>query len=301
MLTAALVTAPLGAEGSATVGDPGRSKELIAFASGNGSIYTIHPSGKEVRRRTRGPGDDSGPSWSPNHKRIAFRCNGTLWLFRGGDICVINLDGSRRRQVTSGKAVDMDPEWSPDGTKILFTRIVASGDPETEMSPGKQDTNTDIFVINADGSGLRRLTHSDSFDSEATWSPDGKRIAFVSYRLGRPDIWTMDANGDNELPLSVDPAAETGPAWSPDGASIAYTRTSLSDPEIWVMDATGLSRRPVGVSGYGVEWSPDGQQLVFHTLVGNGVVGLFITRADGTGLRRLFHNGWGAADAAWSR
>lgn len=300
-LAAALVTAPLSAAGSREVSDPGGSKELIAFVSGNGSIYTIHPSGKGVRKRSAGPGEESSPSWSPDRRRLAFRCRGTLWAFRGGDICVINLDGSGRRQLTTGRPADRDPEWSPDGTKIVFTRVIPPGDPDTEPSPINQETNTDIFVMDADGSNVRRLTHSNSLDLEPTWSRDGKRIAFVSYRLGRSDIWTMDASGDTELPLTVDPALEDGPAWSPDGASIAYTKTAVNDPQIWVADAGGLLARPIGVSGYGVDWSPDGDHLVFHDLVGNGVVGLFMARRDGTGLRQLFHNGWGAGEAAWSR
>src|SRR6266545_5901313 len=80
------------------------------------------------------------------------------------------------------------------------------------------DNFQDVWSINADGTGLTRLTRSPGPDFDATWSPDGARIAFRSERNGDPEIWLMNADGSGQRGL----ADGLSPAWSPDGSKIAY-------------------------------------------------------------------------------
>src|SRR5205085_12050692 len=87
--------------------------------------------------------------------------------------------------LTRGRAFDANPEWSPDGTRIAF-----------DSNRGTSSVNDhDLFVINQDGSGLKRLTSSAANDQGPTWSPDGTKIAFISDRAGNDDIWVMNSDG----------------------------------------------------------------------------------------------------------
>jgi len=83
-------------------------------------------------------------------------------------------------------------------------------------------------VINADGSGLKRVTTSSG--EYPAWSPDGSRIAFASARAGNYDIYVMNADGSAQTQLTTDPAYDMSPAWSPDGTQIAFDTQRDSFP-----------------------------------------------------------------------
>src|SRR5256885_1425424 len=88
-----------------------------------------------------------------------------------------------------------------------------------------RDGNPEIYVMNADGAGLRNLSNNPSLDVEATWSRDGTRIAFYSERDGNGEIYVVNADGSNPLNLTNNPASDATPAWSPDGTTRAFTPT----------------------------------------------------------------------------
>jgi Tol biopolymer transport system component len=96
-----------------------------------------------------------------------------------------------------------EPAWSPDGEKIAFE--------------SNRDGNSDIYVMNVDGSNIRRLTTDPAIDCRPAWSPDGTKIAFQSQRSGHWDIYIMNADGSNQIALTRDSAFDASPTWSPDG------------------------------------------------------------------------------------
>src|SRR5437773_823208 len=98
---------------------------------------------------------------------------------------------------------------SGDESKIAFVRT--SG---TEAG--------DVYVMNADGSGQRRLTRDWANDVLPDWSPDGRRIAFVSKRDGNSEVYVMNADGSGERRLTRNTADDAEPAWSPDGRTIVF-------------------------------------------------------------------------------
>jgi TolB protein len=167
----------------------------------------------------------------------------------------------------------------------------------------------DIFLMNADGSNAVALTDTpQEREYHPTWSPDGRRLAFVrsaDSQLPSYNLWTMGADGSGAAQLTF-PAEHpdervTEPAWSPDGSRIAY----LQGTRLYLMDADGRNRRPVGTAaGLGevvwVSWSPDGSRLAIERQRPAGGWEIATVGADGSGLRVLTPAGSHESWPAWS-
>ena len=165
-------------------------------------IYVVNADGSGQRRLTRSPVRDNDPVWSPDGRRIAFESNWQVW--------VMNADGSGKRRLTRKGAHNFNPAWSPDGKRIAFER----GRKEREVSNGAAGSwGLGLYVMNADGSGQQRLTQGGS---QPYWSPDGRKIAFVSNRDGNSDIHVMNADGSGRRNLTRGAGnRESQPVWSP--------------------------------------------------------------------------------------
>ena len=133
------------------------------------------------------------------------------------------------------------------GTLTLLMVVI---DAQAQIAfSSERDGNPEIYVMDADGKNQRRLTNNDFPDTDPSWSPDGKRITFVSERNKniagkRPQIYVMDADGKNQHRLSNEFFAEWHPSWSLDGKRIAFTSTGAMDVagghwRIYVMDTDG--------------------------------------------------------------
>jgi Tol biopolymer transport system component len=118
--------------------------------------------------------------------------------------------------------------------------------------------NSDIWVMDPDGSNRVQLTTDPASDLVPAWSPDGTKIAFRSNRDGNFEIYVMNADGSGQTRLTSNTAADTDPAWSPDGTKIVFTRSS----QMIVMNSDGTGEAPL-TGGLEPAWSPDGTKIAF--------------------------------------
>jgi len=202
-------------------------------------LATAGTSGSGVTMLTTAS-NDADPAWRPDGTRIAFT--------RGRTLHLMNPDGSAVTPLpAAGQAAH--PAWSPAGSELAFTCEVDAG-------------NRDICVVNADGTGLIRLTSDTASDVRPAWSPDGSRILFVTTRYTRTELTTMSPDGGGVTRLA--PGTEAiRPAWSADGTKIVYTRltcdvySGCTNLGLSVMNADGTGQGQV-TSGRdsGASWRP---------------------------------------------
>ena len=131
-----------------------------------------------------------------------------------------------------------------------------------------RDGNSEIYVMNADGSGVTRLTNNSTGDYDPAWSPDGRRIAFGASRDGNLEIYVMNADGSGVTNLTNNPAYDSRPAWSPGGRFVAFDSYRDGNFEIYFMKADGsavtrLTNNPALDSH--PAWSPDGRRIAFKS------------------------------------
>lgn len=189
---------------------------------------------------------------------------------------------------------------------LISVRAQAPKKAQIVFSSNKEG-NSEIFVMDAHGRNVHRITKHSAIDFEPTWSPDGQKIAFVSYRDGNGDvsqIYVMDVNGENQRNLTNNfDMWDNQPAWSPDGKSIAFRRLNVD--EIYIMDADGGNQRPL-TDGLGIDecpaWSPDGKKIVFASFFGKPDMNreICVMDADGKNIRRLTNNPARDWFPAWS-
>ena len=247
----------------------------IAFQSnrdGNDEIYVMNADGTGVTRLTNNSVDDLLPAWSPDGTRIAFMSDWEIYVMNadgtdltmltnnsaydllhawspdgtriafqsdrdGNDeVYVMNADGTGVTRLTNNLAEDRSPVWSPDGTRIAFT---SERDRTDEIY---RDRSDEIYVINADGTGLTRLTDNSVVDIHPAWSPDGTRIAFTSDSNWYSEIYVINADGTGLTRLTDNPVYDWLPVWSPDGAYIAFQSNRNGNDDIYVMNADGTGQ-----------------------------------------------------------
>ena len=189
---------------------------------------------------------------------------------------------------TAGKSLERTAYIAIGQTRIAFT--------------SERDGNTDIYVMNADGSGVTRLTEHPGDDWGPDWSPDGQLIAFSSTRDGDLDIYVMNADGSGVTRLTEHPGDDWGPDWSPDGQLIAFSSTRDGDLDIYVMNADGsgvtqLTNNP-GRDG-SPAWSPGGGQIAFSSQR-DGNTDIYVMNADGSGVTQLTNHPGSDNAPAWS-
>ena len=260
--------------------------------TGDNEIFAINVDGSNLVNLTNDPaGSDSLPRWSPDGSRIAWNRWPPRGLDGGPEIFTMNADGSNPGNLGRG----FRPKWSPDGTMIGFTLT------------GRQDN---AFVMNADGTGRRRVTNDLPQTKFISWSRNGTKIAlhhhtpFVRHAIidGEPAfdgigraIWdiqhehiyvvNLDGIGLVELTKDLPDFDCYGAAWSPDGTKIAFYRLEgHTEAQIYVINADGTN--PIRLTGpprtsARPNWSPDGLKIVYDSWR-DGIEDIYLMNPDGS-------------------
>jgi Tol biopolymer transport system component len=214
------------------------------------------------------------------------------------NIFTVMVDGSSLKQLTHDAAPNFStlPSWSPDGSKITFS-----------STRDRTSAGLDIWIMNADGSSVTRLTEAAGQNGRAAWSPDGSKIAFTSTRDAggandKAEIWVMNADGSGQQAITSDGAFANTPSWSPDGSKIVFQSTrdatnpatvNQSDFEIYVMDADGSNvTRLTNNSAFDgrASWLSSGAQITFDSRR-DGDEEVYVMNADGSSQANVTNDG----------
>lgn len=183
-----------GYDAEPVVSSDGRHIVFGSQRDGDFDIYVMEADGSNVKRLTDRVGYDGGPWFSPDGKKIVWRawypetpeelakwreCMEKNYIVPFPlDIWVMDADGSNKRRLTHNGATNWAPSWHPDGKRIIFSSNMDDWHEDIK----KFGHNFELYIINADGTGLERITYNNVFDSFPMFSPDGKRLVFASNR-----------------------------------------------------------------------------------------------------------------------
>jgi len=217
---------------------------------------------------------DQWPAWSPDGGSIVFTST------RTGDheIFTLSLADGQVRQLTDTPGRDAHPAFSPDGRQIAF------------QSP-RGDGNTNLYLMDVDGTGLRRLTHESGFLGVPAWSPDGKRLAYQ----WRPEVpgarWqlmTLTLSDRSIRPITNGSANDQVVNWSPDGNSLLFHSDRTGKNQIYTW-SDGVTRRVIEspFNDSSASWSPDGGRISFVSERASPERGIYVMNPDGSSTRRI--------------
>src|SRR5436190_8519289 len=203
-------------------------------------LYTIRASdGGDLRQLTTYPNGTRDGQFT-NDIPLGYSSDGSRILFDRnhnsdhGNLFVVNVDGTHLRRLNpKGVKVvsDQGDGWSPDGTQVTFAGLF-------KLSTGK--FGSALYVVNADGTGLRQITPRGLGAFRARWSPDGQLIAFNSKFRSDPQIWVVrpDGTGLRKVTSATHGDRSFAPVWSPDSAKLAFP-SFYPQEDLWIVNADG--------------------------------------------------------------
>ena len=191
--------------------------------------------------------------------------------------------------LTQNASDDWAPVWAPDSQRLAFA--------------SSRDGNTEVYVMDADGTNPTNLTQNADTDGwNIVWSPNGQRIAFTSERDGNTEVYVMDADGTDPTNLTQSAGDDWAPVWSPDGQRLAFLSNRDGNTEVYVMDADGTDptnlTQNVG-DDWAPVWAPDSQRLAF-TSNRDGNAEVYVMDADGTDPTNLTQDAGIDGNPVWS-
>ncbi len=259
-------------DANASFSSDGRWVVFSSRRSGSWDIYRAHSDGSGVERLVDDVAYDDQAALSPDGKLLAFVSS------RGGqaDIWILDLASKSQRNLTQHQAGDFRPAWSPDGNHIAFTSDRDSTRP-TQAAGFAPLLSVDIYVINRDGSGLRRISNDKSFAGSPAWSSDGKQLAFYSATVEEMRNFTATArrravsqivcielaSGERRI-LTTGAGEKLSPRWL-NADRIGY-RGGGPEGGLEFTSGTAGSRGDFRSPN----WSADGKRVTFHREVGSG-------------------------------
>lgn len=267
-------------------GQRGIAATRVAYMRG-GSIRIIDSDGaSEITVPTEPEG--GSPAWNPTGSMLTYTTHGT-----SSRILVLDLATGRSRTVAgpTRNALYLTPIFSANGSSLTYAREGENG--------------SDLFSVSLNGGSPQQLTAGrGTTNTNPTLSPDGRRVAFVSGRLGRPELYIMDSDGTNLNVLTDYDFSEknyrSDPDWSPDGRVVAYQERINDRFQIRTIRVTGGTPKLLTSDGENEQpsWAPDARHLVF-TSTRTGVRQLWVLDTESNRVRQLTKSA-GSKLASWS-
>ncbi len=207
----------------------------IVFASerngkeNDSEVYIMNADGSNQQRLTNQIGDDSHPKFAPDGKYIIFNSARSTpdlkapWPEQWIEIFIMDTAGKNIRQLSSFKTISTFPSISPDGKKILYRKVVNAPAFNWDLSVNVRNRNSEVYVMNFDGTNDINISNSAAFDGWPAWSHDGNLIVFASNRTGPAGVghvFVADAGGKNLRQVSNGSGGFVQPSFSADNRQV---------------------------------------------------------------------------------
>ena len=227
---------------------------FVSERDGQAEVYAVHPDGCGLRRLTDAASHDYPAAPAPDGRSLLTVSVSGEGQQQSERMALLPLDRGAARPLGPVSARVRSPSWSPDGRWMVFESDSASF--------------RDLYRMEADGTGLRRLTSDPQGNFDPAVSPDGRWIAFVSSRDGDAEIYLMRADGSGPRRLTAFHRDDWAPRWSPDGRTLAFLSNREGVDRVYLVAPDGTGLRALGAAGADTAlaeadpaWSPDGRRV----------------------------------------